>query len=128
MARDPSPRRALDLAVERELVRAWKRAGLTYDRMVAASGIGRNRLQSIKAHEGTAVSVGEAYAIAGALGLNGDDVIAAAERSLAEDAPLAALVDLHDRRAAKVAQSDPPGIVLPIASMDRNIQEEFEGR
>lgn len=121
MPRVPSPWRPRDLHVAGVIARAWDGAGWTYDVATERTGIGRNRLQHIRATTGSAISVGEGWVLCEALELDALEVLDGGDGrpARAEVTPL--------RPAA--ALSDPSATMpdAPIAAQTRNVQEEYEG-
>lgn len=75
MARTISPWRPRDIHCAQVIADAWDEKQWTYDIAVMKSGVGRNRLQHIRAKDTTAISVGETWALCVALGLDALDVL-----------------------------------------------------
>lgn len=99
VSRIPSPWRPRDLHVAGVIVDAWDEQARTFDWATEQTNIGRNRLQKIRAKAGTAISVGEAWALCLALDLDALDVL--------DGGPGVGVTDeLAERRRKKEAEID----------------------
>lgn len=83
MPRKPKPLEPLDLAVIAILVGCQEDAGLSQRRLARATGMSLNRVGIILRAEGPAPTVGELDALAGALGVQGSEVLRRAEGQVA---------------------------------------------
>ena len=123
MSRTNSPWRARDIHVAQVIKSAWDRARWTFDIAEARSGINRNRLQSIRAcgeKGGTAISVGESWALLVPLGLNALDVLDGGDGTSGRGS-------LGPRPRGPVSDPDGNVVPLPRAAQTRNVQDEHEG-